>query len=130
MSKKKFTVLAIVLSVMLQILAARPAQALTGNAAAQTWYAQWEPGGNDWKVIFLIPSAVRQNGFAVQSSRYIENLVVSRSTFERQRLGNGMDKVTMTTGFRARAWVGYETIPWSNINLNSFARSLRIYYWT
>lgn len=127
MSKKRFALFAILLTLTLHMVTARPALAAYGSVGATTWYAQWEWNGNDWKVIFYIPSRAR--GYVIQSNRYLENLVVSRSTSIRQPYGNGMDRVTLTTGYRARLAVGYESIPWSNVNLNTFARSLRIDYW-
>lgn len=129
MSKKKSALWVILLVITWQMMAAQPVRAGTGNAAPITWGSKWEPLGSDWKVIFLVPSSVRQNGYVVQSSKYTENLVVSRSTLERKPYGGGMDMVTMTTGFRARLWFGYEVFPYSNARLDTFAKSLRIYYW-
>ncbi|HZS04831.1 MAG TPA: hypothetical protein VFD58_08345 [Blastocatellia bacterium] len=130
MGKKKSGVLMVLLAFTFPLLVPLPARALTGNAAAQSWYSKFELNGNDWKVTFLIPKNVRQNGFVVQSSGDKENLVVSRSTFERLSYSSTMDKVIMTTGFRARFFAFYEFFPHSDIKLNSFACSLRIYYWT
>jgi hypothetical protein len=128
MRNKRYAIWAILLIFAWQTLAVPPVQAKTRSAPAMTWSSKWEPLGNDWKVVFIIPSSVRKKGFEVRSSRRTENLVVSRSTFVREWYGGGWDKVTMTTGFRARLRVGYETLPYSNLNLKTFAKSLRIYY--
>lgn len=129
MSKIKSALWAVLLVVTWQMAAPPPVQAGTGNAAPMTWYSQREWDGFDWKVVFIIPSSVRKNGYVVQSNRYTENLVVSGSTLQREWYGGGWDKVTMTTGYRARFWMGYEIFPYSNLRLNTFAKSLRIYYW-
>jgi hypothetical protein len=127
MRKLKPAFLTILLVVALLMVAAPPVQAGTGSAAAMTWSSKWELNGNDWKVIFLIPSVSR--GYVVQSSDYKANLAVSNSTFVRQWYGGGWDKVTMTTGFRARLYAGYEYFPHSDAKLKTFACSMRIYYW-
>src|SRR6185503_12954998 len=126
MNRKAPHLVAILLVVTLQILSASPAVALTGNAVPVRWYSQWEWDGNDWKVVFLIPRAARNNGFAVLASGSVENLVVSRSTFNRERYNAACDKVTMTTGARARLYARYAYDPWSDIKLRRFACSLRI----
>jgi hypothetical protein len=128
MRNKSSAIWAILLIFAWQTAAVHTVEGKTRSAAAMTWYAKWELNGNDWKVVFLIPSSVRKNGFRVCSNRRTENLVVSRSTFVREWYGGGWDKVTMTTGFRARLRFGYETLPYSNLNLKTFAKSLRIYH--
>lgn len=127
MSKKKFAALAIVLALTFQVLMPSSAYAYSGTRSASTWYAVWEPLGNDWKVVFYIPSSVRN--YSIYSVDNHASQVLRRCTTERQWLGSGSDKILLTCGYRSRLYVGYESIPWSNLRLSGFAQSLRIYYW-
>ena len=127
MSKRKLVVLAIMLALTFQVFVPSSAYAYSGTRSASTWYAVWEANGNDWKVVFVIPSSVRN--YYIYSVKNDASKVLQRCTSTREWLGNGSDKIVLTCGFRSRLYVGYETIPWSNLRLGEFAQSSRIYYW-